>query len=211
MYYQNYEDYMRSVLGYPIEPANTYESYDYLMSPYERSQSYSNQPGYNNEILELYPDIYRVVNPMVCKICENNTKPITRQLVDQMTDEIYMNLESQPEANTIINVKVNTQSSIEKNNRSSNESNVTSSSSSRSKSSYEKVDSRESKDSMENREDGQRRPNNNVLRDLIRILILNRLLGGPINNIPPRPRPPRPPMRPPYPRNNGLYEDYFKF
>lgn len=64
---------------------------------------------------------------------------------------------------------------------------------------------------MENREDRQRRPNNNVLRDLIRILILNRLLGGPINNIPPRPRPPRPPMRPPYPRNNGLYEDYFKF
>ena len=34
MYYQNYEDYMRSVLGYPIEPTNTYESYDYLMSPY---------------------------------------------------------------------------------------------------------------------------------------------------------------------------------
>ena len=73
MYYQNYEDYMRSVLGYPIEPTNTYESYDYLMSPYERSQAYSNQLGYNNEILELYPDIYRVVNPMVCKICENNT------------------------------------------------------------------------------------------------------------------------------------------
>ena len=64
---------------------------------------------------------------------------------------------------------------------------------------------------MENREDRQRRPNNNVLRDLIRILILNRLLGGPINNMPPRPRPPRPPMRPQYPRNNGLYEDYFKF
>ena len=30
MYYQNYEDYMRSVLGYPIEPRNTYEMYNFM-------------------------------------------------------------------------------------------------------------------------------------------------------------------------------------
>ncbi|MCI9038560.1 MAG: hypothetical protein HFJ29_01545 [Clostridia bacterium] len=29
MYYQNYEDYMRQVLGYPINDPNIYETYDY--------------------------------------------------------------------------------------------------------------------------------------------------------------------------------------
>lgn len=213
MYYQSYEDYMRSVLGYPMETQNTYDSYNYSTLPYERSQMYVNPTttNYNNEIIDLYPDIYKIVNPMVCKICESNTKPITRELIDQMTDEIYSNLESQPELDTIINVKINTQTSIGESNRLSGSSNVSCTNSSKVKSNNERADSKENRDSVENREDRQRRPNN-ILRDLIRILILNRLLGeGFFNNRPPRPRPPRPPMRPPYSRNDGYYEDYFKF
>ena len=27
MYYQNYEDYMRTILGYPVERQNTYSNY----------------------------------------------------------------------------------------------------------------------------------------------------------------------------------------
>ena len=213
MYYQSYEDYMRSVLGYPMETQNTYDSYNYSTLPYERSQMYVNPTttNYNNEIMDLYPDIYKIVNPMVCKICESNTKPITRELIDQMTDEIYSSLESQPELDTIINVKINTQTSIGESNRSSGSSNASCTNSSKVKSNNERVDSKENRDSVESREDRQRRPNN-ILRDLIRILILNRLLGGGFfNNRPPRPRPPRPPMRSPYSRNDGYYEDYFKF
>jgi len=114
MYYQNYEDYMRSVLGYPIQSQNTYEPYNYDEFYYE-TQIPVGPARYSNEIMDLYPEIYKVVNPMVCKICEANTKPITRELIDRMTDEIYMNLESQPDMNTVVNVRVNTSASSEKN------------------------------------------------------------------------------------------------
>ena len=83
MYYQNYEDYIRSILGYPTQAQNTYSNdlnmqYEYI----------TQSPRYSSEILELYPEIYKIVNPMVCKICEANTKPITRELIDQMTEEV---------------------------------------------------------------------------------------------------------------------------
>ena len=203
MYYQNYEDYMRSVLGYPaLDSQNTYESFNYMEMPYETSQIYANPVRYSDDIMELYPDIYKIVNPMVCKICEANTKPITRELIDQMTEEIYLNLESQPELNTVINVRVNTPNNEEKINISQNTNNLT-----KTKTDTAKVENREN---LEEREDRQRRPNN-TLRDLIRILILNRLLGGFFPGRPPRPRPPRPPMRPPYSRDDRYYEPYLRF
>ena len=56
-------------------------------------------------------------------------------------------------------------------------------------------------------EDRQRRPDNRILRDLIRILILNQLLG---REFPNRPHfPVRPPMRPLFPREDRIYEHYF--
>lgn len=224
MYYQNYEDYMRSVLGYPIEPNNTYAAYS---KPYEVMEVPFTEPTrYNDEILNLYPEIYRVVNPMVCKICEANTKPITRELVDQMTDEIYMNLEVQPENDTIVNVRatVPTAKAESENKRNSSDINMNSSSKSSISSSNStnratrEQQNKEVKEVTQTRElekeTRQRRPNNRVLRDLIRILILNRLLGGNFPNRPPfPPRPPmhpRPPMRPLFPREDRFYENYLR-
>lgn len=200
MYYNEYEDYMMSVLGYNNRNnANSYnENYE---------QNYYSMPTYNNNytrmednIEDLYPDIYRIINPMVCKICQNNTRPITNELVEQMTMEIYNNI--QADNLNIVNVNIET--------RESNNSKTTS---------QKQVESRETKDlksqdKQENRdaqESRQRRPNNPLLRDLIRILILNQLLGGgffpgrpPVRPPFPGPggpgMPPRPPMRPPFPR-----------
>lgn len=226
MYYQNYEDYMRSVLGYPIEPENTYAAYSHS---FENSQIYAEPTRNDNELLELYPEIYRIINPMVCKICEANTKPITRELVDQMTDEIYMNLEVQPEINTIVNIRANTQtanseegqrnSSNISNHATTDKNNKLSSSRSNSAISQNNITIKE-KQNKENREtnkketeDRQRRPDNRFLRDLIRILILNRLLGGfPNRPRPPRPHmPQRPPVRPPFPREDRFYENYLRY
>lgn len=195
MYYQNYEDYMRSVLGYPLENQNTYELYEpYGEEHYEMSQVYSNFGRYSNEIMDLYPEIYKIINPMVCKICDVNTKPITRDLIERMTDEIYLNLESQPESDTIVNVRVNTSNVTEKKNN-------TSTTNLRSKVKPE-IEEKSYKESRQNRQ-------NNTLRDLIRILILNRLLGGFPGNRPPNQRPPRPPMRPPYLRNDMYFNNNF--
>jgi len=211
MYYQNYEDYMRSVLGYPIQQ-NTYEIYPYAEVPYETSQIYSHSVRYSDEIMDLYPEIYKVVNPMVCKICDINTKPITRELINQMTDEIYMNLETDPETDTIVNVRVNTSNEGEKTEKNSRTS-VTTQNTMQNRASKTKLDNEKSEmRQSEIKEDRQRRPNNS-LKDLIRILILNRLLGG-FPGRPPRPqppRPPRPPMRPNYPREDRYYNECFKY
>ena len=199
MYYQNYEDYMRSVLGYP-KPQNTYETFEYAKIPYETPQAYANTSRYSSQIMELYPEIYKIVNPMICKICETNTKPLTRELIEQMTEEVFVNLESQPEMDTVVNIRVNAETAnTEPNNR-----NMSVSSNNITKTKKE-VARAEKTENREIREDRQRRPNN-ILRDLIKILILNNLLGGSFPNRPPRPpQPPRPPMRPPYPREDGYY------
>lgn len=88
MYYQNYEDYMRSVLGYPnTAPENTYTECEDCYFGNSRIPQ-------NAEESELYPEIYNVVYPMVRKLCdENSGKPITRDLINQMTNTIYMNIE----------------------------------------------------------------------------------------------------------------------
>lgn len=186
MYYQNYEDYMRSILGYPIQLSNT------NMSTYNNSANINYEyvtqtPRYSSEILDLYPEIYKILNPMVCKICESNTKPITRELIEQMTDEIYLNLESDPssfENDDIVNVRVNLPPEKNKNTTKNTVNEVKKGKDNRAESSNTLTEK-----TTENRDNRQRR--NNTLRDLIRILILNQLLGG--NVRPPRPMPPRPP------------------
>lgn len=86
-----YEEYMRSVLGYqPVDYNNTYDmGYDRFEMP--------DMTAMNNmqmqELENCYPDIYRIVYPMVQKACSQNTRPITRKLIDSMTDEVYFAVE----------------------------------------------------------------------------------------------------------------------
>ena len=213
MYYQNYEDYMRSILGYPIQEQqlfqNTYNDYNNLEYEY-----LNKMPRYSEEILNLYPEIYKIVNPMVCKVCEANTKPITKELLEKMTEEIYLNIESDPEEylSEVINVRVNLPDtkSVQEEKRQNKHNQVNSNTMPLSKIKDNRIEKRQEKAEKEvslNNSTKQNRQvrRNNTLRDLIKILILNQLLGGNIR--PPRPRPPyhepgrRPGyMRPPYPR-----------
>lgn len=241
MYYQNYEDYMRAVLGYPIDTTNTYSRYNssnYLqfnntnlaIQDVPKESSYMAISEKENEFLDLYPDIYKIVNPMVCKICENNRAPVTRELVQKMTDEIYNNLE-ETETPTVVNINatltnnttINSERTQNRDYRTpqSTPQNSTQKNSNLNNREYKEVrnnkenaiqkDARDNKKSGEVRETRQIIPRNNLLRDLIQILILKRLLEGnrpPVNN-PPRPPinpgPPRPPIRP------REYTDYYKF
>ena len=210
MYYQNYEDYISSILGYPVknnmgcslgyntDQTNTYSNanIEYLTS----------MPRYSNEILDLYPEIYKIVNPMVCKICEANTKPITSELIEQMTDEIYLNLESDTNIDDeIINIRVNLPNSEAEANRNRQvQKNAQNTSGNTSKRIRDNRQDNSTKNRVEEtakatsqpREDRQIRRRNNTLRDLIKILILNQLLGGRRPQRPPRPFPP---LRPPFP------------
>ena len=137
MYYQNYEDYMRQVLGYPINDPNIYESYDYKNRQlYEDTYSSRNQymsSMSEEEIRDCYPEIYNLVYPMVCKVCDTNTQPITRELIEKMTDEVYLAIE---DSSTVVNIRVDTPKPEEKRstcNSRACSSNITSSSASNAK------------------------------------------------------------------------------
>ena len=164
-----YEEYMRNVLGYNQMPnnmyVNTYDDY-YYDTEYENNV--------NSELIEsMYPEIYRILYPMVKKICmQNSQRDISRNLIDNMTDEIYMNMEQDdlPVQNA------NNQRSQLRNGDVRNP------------------------NAKEPETRGETRQSNFLLRDLIKILILRELRPG--NRPPFRPQRPgqgRPPFRPPMP------------
>lgn len=190
MYFQSYEDYIRTILGYPVQNEMSYNTYPNC------SYEYIEQPRYSSEIMDLYPDIYKIINPMVCKICKANSKPITRELVEQMTDEIYLNIENDTTIEEdVVNVRVNlppTKPESNSNNRQVRTRDLNN----------ENISSKKMKDNRQENvnnankvDDSQNRiirpfRRNNTLRDLIKILILNQLLGGRRPHIPNPPRPP---------------------
>ena len=215
MYYQSYEDYIRSILGYPTQNSvvNSNNTYKYLGEEYEYTAN--TMPKYSNDVLDLYPEIYKIVNPMVCKICEANTKPITKELVEQMTDEIYLNIEGNTnlEEDTV-NIRVTVPSEKENSQRSTNSSSPSKNNAVQTQSKQNRTSSVENNsrltetrvkpENISSKQKQQENENlvpqsrqvrrNTTLRDLIKILILNQLLG----NNRPQHRPPRP--RPPYQR-----------
>ena len=191
MYYQNYEDYMRSVLGYPASSPNIYENYDYRtsfnmnnMAGYSPTYQDVNQNMISNlsedDVRSLYPDIYHLITPMVDKVCKANREPITRELIEKMTDEIYMAMEEQPDI--VVNIRAKA-GSVKKEE-------LPQTPSKKAESSLKREASSQNSQSSP-RENSETRQRNFVLRDLIKILLLNQLFG---DGIPARPIPPRPPF-----------------
>lgn len=188
MYYQNYEDYMRSVLGYPIE--STYDNY--IIQNREYNVNYQN----NSELESMYPEIYKKINPVVCEVCERSNNPITKEVIDNMVEEVYQKIDINNEIYLKINIDNNiSQKEVQQNRNTNTKVNQVTNITNNNEQMTRQVNE------IENR---QRRPNNPLLRDLIRILILNRILGGGgFPHRPPKPRPPFPgPGRPPFPRRS---------
>ena len=85
-----YDEYMRSVLGF--QPMN-YNTYNMYYDNFEMSNMTAMNSLQIQELENCYPDIYRIVYPMVQRVCSQNTRPITKELIDNMTDEIYFSIE----------------------------------------------------------------------------------------------------------------------
>ncbi len=87
--YNNYEEYMQSVLGLNV-PNNTYMqniNNDYY--PETKIQEV-NLP----EVNKLYPEIYGVVYPMVQKACSKRSISVINEIeVKEMVEEIYQAIE----------------------------------------------------------------------------------------------------------------------
>lgn len=219
MYNETYDDYIRSILGYPAR--NQFEQYNQEMPEYQSYQEYRNPTfntninisGNNVELENSYPEIYKIVYPMVTKKCENvRSETFSKSDIENMTDEIYYALEEKQEKRININLTNNMNST-----KSQNSSAVSTSA----KVENKRPDVKISQKAIENSE---KRQINNGLRDLIQILLIRELLNRPRPPFrPPMPNPPgpgpRPPMRPPFRpgpgrppfnRDFGSYNDLYE-
>ena len=174
MYYNSYEEYMRDVLGYTRNRENSNNTY--------YDNYYSNRN--NSELENMYPEIYKILYPMVCKITSNTRMPLTAEQLEKMVDEIYECIEKDENE-----TRKGTEVKIEVRNNSKTK----------------------TQEIAKETEEKRSRPNNYTLRDLIKILILRELLGnrrpGMRPNMPNNrpPYPPRPGMgRPPFPMRNSV-------
>ncbi len=203
MYNETYDDYIRSILGYPAR--NQFEQYNQEMPEYQSYQEYRNPTfntninisGNNVELENSYPEIYKIVYPMVAKKCENvRSETFSKSDIENMTDEIYYALEEKQEKRININL--------------TNDINGTKTQNSSAVSTSAKVENKrpDVKISQKAIENSEKRQINSGLRDLIQILLIRELLNRPRPPFrPPMPNPPgpgpRPPMRPPFRPGTG--------
>ena len=169
-----YEDYMQNLLRdnyspyqYTYEPMsrNTYyynqiEDYDQLCynSPYNNCAKKSFSRNLVTDIEKLYPEIYQIIYPMIKKALIQNTRPITENTLNEITNDIYNNIESE----NIINIKTDIANSRNENKPIQNTKNT-------------------SVVTEENRHI------NNSICDLIKILLIRELIDKPNFDKPPKP------------------------
>lgn len=179
MYYQNYDDYMRSSLGYEQPQMNPFNT--------------TYQPVYEDyntqDLNEFYPEIYRIVYPIVCRECSVcTTRNFNDGTIDEMVDRVYNQIEEEDNS-CIVELRGNIENKTTDKRTTTNP----------------RQETRQSAES----EKETRAPRNPLLRDFIRVLLLRELIGNrpPFGrpNFPGGPggRPPMPPpggMRPPMPR-----------
>lgn len=208
MYNETYDDYIRSILGYPTR--NQFDQYNQEHQEYQGYQEYRNPTfntnisGNNVELENSYPEIYKIVYPMIAKKCENiRNSTFTKDDIENMTDEIYYALETKNE--TRVNINLSNDVSFTKSSNATNTINR-----------KPEVKISETID--------EKRQINAGLRDLIQILLIRELLNirrppfrPPMPNPPgPGPRPPmRPPFRPgpgrpPFNRDFGSFNDLYE-
>lgn len=215
MYNETYDDYIRSVLGYPAR--NQFEQFNQEPQEYQGYQEYRNPTfntninisGNNVELENSYPEIYKIVYPMVTKKCDNmRGNNITKDDIENMTDEIYYALESRNETQVNINLTNDVNGLRTANNSTINNA---------------KTENRKPEVKV-SEATGEKRQLNGGLRDLIQILLIRELLNRrrppfrpPMPNPPgPGPRPPmRPPFRPgpgrpPFNRDFGSFNDLYE-
>lgn len=180
-----YEEYMQNFLNYPINGyGNTYEQYgcENCGMNYEPRYEYDmvenypysyNSSNYNyiqgriqnfqnrnmaQELEEYYPEIYKIVYPMVKKVCAKNNRVYGKEAIDRMVEEVYSNIEADDAVR--LNITLNNEVRGETNTSSSD------------------FEGEDDSNRSETRQIQSRR--NNILNDLIRILILRELLRRPM-------------------------------
>lgn len=174
MYNETYDEYIRSILGYPpMNSDNNYQDY--------RNQSTNYGTRTDAELEKCYPEIYKIVYPMITKKCSNVRSSLTNDDIENMTDEIYYALEEKNEIQVNINLTNDVRTTAYSNTAKAVDKNP-------------EVEIKEVA-----QEKRKTRQINRGLRDLIKILLIRELLNRPNSSLRPEPRPHvRPLIRPPF-------------
>ena len=189
MTFNAYEEYMNNLLGISDQKEEVIPVQENIVIDSKTKELQDNEINtYEQDISKyeiFYPDIYKIVYPMVCKRCLNVQGEITDDLVESITNEIYEAVEKDEEQeDKKETINYNYYSNFKNYRNYRNISNV-----------------------EENKVHRETRQRNYLLNDLIKILVLRELIGSgrrpprlPEPPSPPRPGdfpPPPPPGRPP--------------
>lgn len=170
MYNNVYQEYINNMLGTnpnynrmePMNFENTINN-NYFENSMNNNQFFQNSINTENTE-QLYPDLYRLLYPMIQNACMKNTNPITEETINNMVEEVYSNF--MVDDQMFEEVDSDNQFRSGKNL-------VTTASKTKSVSS-----ATVKKEERALKEDREFRQNNHVMRDLIRILILRELIGN---------------------------------
>lgn len=170
MYNNVYQDYINTMLGRTsIETFN----FDNINNQNKRN-SYYRFPSNNNsqnDLTKLYPEIYKLLNPMIQSACMRYTSPLTKEALDKMVDDIYNNFTT--EDSTIININL-TNYPTSDNNDTKDSIHTSTNNNTTSKSMPNKSVLKSNNNNTTNNTNNT--GNNNILKDLIRILIIKELI-----------------------------------
>jgi len=191
MYNNVYQEYINNMMG--TMPRNEMDFQNSLPMNLNTYGNFQNQSPTNMELEKLYPDLYKLLYPMIQAACMRNTKPLNAETIDEMVNDIYSNFTSDEAISLNINLTNEVRSGTSSNSKVEKNSNTKISTTSQT----------ETRNKSEGENRVIRRPNNYLLNDIIRILLIRELLGRPGNFPPNRPGfPPipgpggRPPFRP---------------
>lgn len=161
MYYQN-GSYMQDLNYYNQNPNMGYNPYNtnQFQNPNVNMQMPMGQM-YQQNLSAMYPAVYRIISPVVSQVLtNNNTGYLTDDVLNSMVDTVYNIVEGD------INLNNNTNKQATQANSNSNESNC-------GRTSSNATPSSNSTSATNSTSNGQ----NNLLRDLIKIMILNEIIS----------------------------------
>lgn len=177
MYNNSYEEYLNNVLGIQPNYESSFVNYSRNENMYNNMQMQNTYTMPSEQLEDMYPHIYNIINPLVIQTWNINIKPITNELIEQITDEIYDTI-SDHDKTVALNINLTNNVRGEKQ-------------------TSEKESVEDKNDTRHSTEDRQ---TNYLLRDLIRILLVKNLIERQDTFPPPN----RPPMYPPFPGAPGM-------
>ena len=88
----NYDEYMRAIIGESSTNINRYPIQTSVPNTYNMQDI--NIPEPNLDTINLYPDIFLSLNPIIENKCRDISSRPTKELVSQLVEEIYAKTEN---------------------------------------------------------------------------------------------------------------------